>query len=75
MQLAPYKSDCRLNVSLFSRESSEQMIRNPSSSSTPMSSTPLSPVKSSFSGQSGVSSLKPGPLPPNLDDLKVEHLT
>ncbi|XP_040856640.1 myocardin isoform X2 [Ochotona curzoniae] len=56
------------------KESSEQMIRNPSSSSTPMSSTPLSPVKSSFSGQSGVSSLKPGPLPPNLDDLKVSEL-
>uniref|UniRef100_A0A5F9DMT3 Myocardin n=1 Tax=Oryctolagus cuniculus TaxID=9986 RepID=A0A5F9DMT3_RABIT len=56
------------------KEPSEQMVRNPSSSSTPMSNTPLSPVKNSFSGQTGVSSLKPGPLPPNLDDLKVSEL-
>uniref|UniRef100_A0A8C2VHC4 Myocardin n=1 Tax=Chinchilla lanigera TaxID=34839 RepID=A0A8C2VHC4_CHILA len=55
-------------------EPNEQMGRNPSSSSTPLGNTPLSPVKSSFPGQTGVSSLKPGPLPPNLDDLKVSEL-
>ncbi|XP_006156565.1 myocardin isoform X3 [Tupaia chinensis] len=56
------------------KEPNEQMVRNANSSSTPLSNTPLSPVKNSFSGQTGVSSLKPGPLPPNLDDLKVSEL-
>ncbi|CAO2643594.1 Myocd [Lemmus lemmus] len=56
------------------KEPNEQMVRNPNSSSTPLSNTPLSPVKSSLSGQTGVSSLKPGPLPANLDDLKVSEL-
>ncbi|XP_032944844.1 myocardin isoform X1 [Rhinolophus ferrumequinum] len=56
------------------KEPNEQMVRNPNSSSTPLSNTPLSPVKNSFSGQTGVSSLKPGPLPSNLDDLKVSEL-
>ncbi|XP_025776112.1 myocardin [Puma concolor] len=56
------------------KEPNEQMVRNPNSTSAPLSNTPLSPVKNSFSGQTGVSSLKPGPLPSNLDDLKVEDL-
>ncbi|KAI5759122.1 MYOCD protein [Gulo gulo luscus] len=56
------------------KEPNEQMVRNPNSTSTPLSNTPLSPVKNSFSGQTGVSSLKPGPLPSNLDDLKVSEL-
>ncbi|XP_045055154.2 myocardin isoform X1 [Desmodus rotundus] len=56
------------------KEPNEQMVRNSNSSSTPLSNTPLSPVKNSFSGQTGVSSLKPGPLPSNLDDLKVSEL-
>ncbi|KAM6174378.1 myocardin isoform 2-T2 [Erethizon dorsatum] len=56
------------------KEPNEQMARNLNSSSTPLSNTPLSPVKSNFPGQTGVSSLKPGPLPPNLDDLKVSEL-
>ncbi|KAK2111109.1 hypothetical protein P7K49_010855 [Saguinus oedipus] len=56
------------------KEPNEQMVRNPNSSSTPLSNNPLSPVKNSFSGQTGVSSFKPGPLPPNLDDLKVSEL-
>ncbi|XP_023562121.1 myocardin isoform X2 [Octodon degus] len=56
------------------KEPNEQMARNLNSSSTPLSNSPLSPVKSSFPGQTGVSSLKPGPLPPNLDDLKVSEL-
>ncbi|XP_014584292.3 myocardin isoform X2 [Equus przewalskii] len=55
------------------KEPNEQMVRNPNSS-TPLSNTPLSPVKNSFSGQTSVSSLKPGPLPSNLDDLKVSEL-
>uniref|UniRef100_A0A8D2AV39 Myocardin n=1 Tax=Sciurus vulgaris TaxID=55149 RepID=A0A8D2AV39_SCIVU len=56
------------------KEPNEQMVRNPNTSSAPLSNTPLSPVKNSFSGQTGVSSFKPGPLPPNLDDLKVSEL-
>uniref|UniRef100_A0A2K5LPT8 Myocardin n=1 Tax=Cercocebus atys TaxID=9531 RepID=A0A2K5LPT8_CERAT len=56
------------------KEPNEQMVRNPNSSSTPLSNTPLSPVKNSFSGQTGVSSFKPSPLPHNLDDLKVSEL-
>ncbi|XP_004603948.2 myocardin [Sorex araneus] len=56
------------------KEPSEQIIRNPHSSSAQLGDTPLSPVKTSFSGQNGISSLKPGPLPSNLDDLKVSEL-
>uniref|UniRef100_A0A8C2P5J8 Myocardin n=1 Tax=Capra hircus TaxID=9925 RepID=A0A8C2P5J8_CAPHI len=56
------------------KEPNEQMARNPNASSAPLSNTPLSPAKNSFSGQTGVSSLKPGPLPSNLDDLKVSEL-
>ncbi|XP_070335225.1 myocardin isoform X1 [Odocoileus virginianus] len=56
------------------KEPNEQMARNPNAASAPLSSTPLSPAKNSFSGQTGVSSLKPGPLPSNLDDLKVSEL-
>ncbi|XP_006863501.1 PREDICTED: myocardin [Chrysochloris asiatica] len=56
------------------KETNEQMVRNPNTSSTPLSNTALSPVKNSFSGPTGVSSLKPGPLPSNLDDLKVSEL-
>ncbi|XP_012923269.1 myocardin isoform X1 [Heterocephalus glaber] len=74
MQDTPYISNCIVSVFVFFREPNEQMVRNPNSSSTPLSNSPLSPVKSSFPGQTGVSSLKPGPLPPNLDDLKVSEL-
>ncbi|XP_043759814.1 myocardin isoform X1 [Cervus elaphus] len=56
------------------KEPNEQMARNPNAASAPLSNTPLSPAKNSFSGQTGVSSLKPGPLPSNLDDLKVSEL-
>ncbi|XP_037348441.1 myocardin isoform X2 [Talpa occidentalis] len=56
------------------KEPNEQMVRNPNSSSAPLGNNPLSPVKNSFSGQTGISSLKPGPLPSNLDDLKVSEL-
>lgn len=73
-QAPTHRSDCIVSDSLFFREPNEQMVRNPNSSSTSLSNTPLSPVKSSLSGPTGVSSLKPGPLPANLDDLKVYNL-
>ncbi|NXX49624.1 MYCD protein, partial [Tricholaema leucomelas] len=56
------------------KQSNEQMVKSSNSSSTSVSSTPLSPVKTTFSGQTCVSSIKPGPLPSNLDDLKVSEL-
>ncbi|TKC53188.1 hypothetical protein EI555_006688 [Monodon monoceros] len=56
------------------KEPNEQVVRNPNPPLAPLSNTPLSPAKNSFSGQTGVSSLKPGPLPSNLDDLKVSEL-
>ncbi|XP_074081241.1 myocardin isoform X3 [Macrotis lagotis] len=55
------------------KEPNEELIRNPNSSVS-ISNTPLSPAKTTFSGQTGISSLKLGPLPPNLDDLKVSEL-
>ncbi|NWV46294.1 MYCD protein, partial [Daphoenositta chrysoptera] len=56
------------------KQSNEQMVKSSNSSSTSVNTTPLSPVKTTFSGQSCVSSIKPGPLPSNLDDLKVSEL-
>ncbi|NXU81888.1 MYCD protein, partial [Oreotrochilus melanogaster] len=56
------------------KQSNEQMVKSSNSSSTSANNTPLSPVKTTFSGQSCVSSIKPGPLPSNLDDLKVSEL-
>ncbi|XP_068007758.1 myocardin isoform X2 [Melanerpes formicivorus] len=56
------------------KQSNEQMVKSSNSSSASVSSTPLSPVKTTFSGQTCVSSIKPGPLPSNLDDLKVSEL-
>ncbi|KFQ50572.1 Myocardin, partial [Pelecanus crispus] len=55
------------------KQSNEQMVKS-SNSSTSVNNTPLSPVKTTFSGQTCVSSIKPGPLPSNLDDLKVSEL-
>uniref|UniRef100_A0A8C5X4F8 Myocardin n=1 Tax=Malurus cyaneus samueli TaxID=2593467 RepID=A0A8C5X4F8_9PASS len=55
------------------KQSNEQMVKTSSSSSASVN-TPLSPVKTTFSGQTCVSSIKPGPLPSNLDDLKVSEL-
>ncbi|XP_078510851.1 myocardin isoform X2 [Lissotriton helveticus] len=54
------------------KQPSEHMVR--SSNSSTGSSPSLSPVKTTFSGQSNASSVKPGPLPSNLDDLKVSEL-
>ncbi|XP_033374696.1 myocardin [Parus major] len=56
------------------KQSNEQMVKSSNSSSTSGNNTPLSPVKTTFSGQTCVSSVKPGPLPSNLDDLKVSEL-
>ncbi|NXN10841.1 MYCD protein, partial [Indicator maculatus] len=56
------------------KQSNEQMVKSSNSSSSSVTSTPLSPVKTTFSGQTCVSSIKPGPLPSNLDDLKVSEL-
>nr|DBA27474.1 TPA: hypothetical protein GDO54_007963 [Pyxicephalus adspersus] len=54
------------------KQQNEQMNRNVNTSA--VSSPSLSPVKTTFSGQSNVSSMKPGLLPSNLDDLKVSEL-
>ncbi|XP_040291080.1 myocardin isoform X3 [Bufo bufo] len=54
------------------KQPNEQMTRNPN---PPMVNSPsLSPVKTTFSGQANISSMKPGLLPSNLDDLKVSEL-
>uniref|UniRef100_A0A7N4PLF5 Myocardin n=1 Tax=Sarcophilus harrisii TaxID=9305 RepID=A0A7N4PLF5_SARHA len=55
------------------KEPNEELIRNPNSAVS-ISNTLLSPAKTTFSGQTGISSLKLGPLPSNLDDLKVSEL-
>ncbi|XP_069807882.1 myocardin isoform X3 [Dendropsophus ebraccatus] len=54
------------------KQPNEQMTRNPNT--TMVNSPSLSPVKTTFSGQANMSSLKPGLLPSNLDDLKVSEL-
>lgn len=56
------------------KQPNEQMVKTSSSSPTTATNSPLSPVKGAFSGQSCISSLKPSPLPSNLDDLKVSEL-
>ncbi|XP_007422912.1 myocardin isoform X1 [Python bivittatus] len=56
------------------KQPNEQMPKISSSSPTTVTNNPLSPVKGTFSGPSCISSLKPGPLPSNLDDLKVSEL-
>ncbi|XP_066443863.1 myocardin isoform X2 [Eleutherodactylus coqui] len=54
------------------KQSNEQMTRN---SNPPVVNSPsLSPVKTTFSGQANLSSMKPNLLPSNLDDLKVSEL-
>uniref|UniRef100_A0ACB8EJS5 Uncharacterized protein n=1 Tax=Sphaerodactylus townsendi TaxID=933632 RepID=A0ACB8EJS5_9SAUR len=56
------------------KQSSEQAAKTTNSSPTAVANSPLSPVKGTFSGQPCISTLKPGPLPSNLDDLKVSEL-
>ncbi|XP_061472438.1 myocardin isoform X2 [Rhineura floridana] len=60
--------------SIHLKQPNEQMAKTSSSSPTTVANSPLSPGKGTFSGQSCISSLKPGPLPSNLDDLKVSEL-
>ncbi|XP_072339220.1 myocardin isoform X4 [Scyliorhinus torazame] len=55
-------------------QSGEQLSRSTCTSNTTVPSGNLSPVKSSISGQTTGSLLKLGPLPSNLDDLKVSEL-
>ncbi|CAH2292022.1 myocardin isoform X3 [Pelobates cultripes] len=54
------------------KQQNDQMVRNSNQSN--INSPSLSPVKTTFPGQPNVSSMKPGLLPSNLDDLKVSEL-
>ncbi|XP_063312133.1 myocardin isoform X2 [Pelobates fuscus] len=54
------------------KQQNDQMVRN--SNQPNINSPSLSPVKTTFPGQPNVSSMKPGLLPSNLDDLKVSEL-
>ncbi|KAM8945703.1 myocardin [Pelodytes ibericus] len=62
----------RMHHSHQLKQQNDQMVRNSNQSNT--SSPSLSPVKTTFPGQPNVSSIKPGLLPANLDDLKVSEL-
>ncbi|XP_036801982.1 myocardin isoform X4 [Oncorhynchus mykiss] len=60
---------------LAQKQSSEQLMVCTSSVPTnTVNSSSLSSVKTTYSGQTNVSLVKPAPLPPNLDDLKVSEL-
>nr|XP_023693034.1 myocardin isoform X11 [Paramormyrops kingsleyae] len=56
------------------KQSNEQLPRNSNVSTSNVTSTSASPVKTTYSAQINVSAIKPGPLPSNLDDLKVSEL-
>ncbi|XP_041076221.1 myocardin [Polyodon spathula] len=56
------------------KQCNESLPRNTNAPTSTVSSGTLSPVKSTFSGQSQISPIKPAPLPSNLDDLKVSEL-
>ncbi|MBN3279929.1 MYCD protein, partial [Polyodon spathula] len=56
------------------KQCSESLPRITNAPTSTISSSSLSPVKSTFSGQSQISPIKPAPLPSNLDDLKVSEL-
>ncbi|KAJ8413754.1 hypothetical protein AAFF_G00082610 [Aldrovandia affinis] len=58
--------------SLPLKQSNEQLARISNAPNAASSSS--SPVKTTFSGQTSISPIKPGPLPSNLDDLKVSEL-
>uniref|UniRef100_A0A673AEI4 Myocardin n=1 Tax=Sphaeramia orbicularis TaxID=375764 RepID=A0A673AEI4_9TELE len=53
---------------------STQMCEISSGPSSTVNSNSSSPVKNTYPNQSNISSVKPGPLPANLDDLKVSEL-
>ncbi|XP_072098585.1 myocardin isoform X1 [Mobula birostris] len=56
------------------KHSGDQISRSTCTSTTTMPGSSISPVKSTISGQATSCPLKPGPLPSNLDDLKVSEL-
>ncbi|XP_055509666.1 myocardin isoform X3 [Leucoraja erinacea] len=56
------------------KQSGDQISRNTCTSATTMPGSSLSPVRSTIPGQTTCCPLKPGPLPSNLDDLKVSEL-
>nr|XP_015212168.1 PREDICTED: myocardin isoform X3 [Lepisosteus oculatus] len=56
------------------KQSNESLPRNTTAPTSTMTTNTLSPVKSTYSGQTPISPIKPGPLPTNLDDLKVSEL-
>ncbi|XP_060700241.1 myocardin isoform X2 [Hemiscyllium ocellatum] len=56
------------------KQSGEQLSRNTCTSTTTVSNSSLTPMKSAMSSQTSGSPLKLGPLPSNLDDLKVSEL-
>ncbi|XP_061666331.1 myocardin isoform X13 [Syngnathoides biaculeatus] len=56
---------------LMQKGSSEQLSACPSNNGE---STTSSPIKTTYPNQNGLSPVKPGPLPANLDDLKVSEL-
>ncbi|XP_035262572.1 myocardin isoform X2 [Anguilla anguilla] len=60
--------------SLPHKQCNEQLARNVNASTSTVTSSSSSPVKTTFSGQTSISPMKPGPLPSNLDDLKVSEL-
>ncbi|KAJ8363743.1 hypothetical protein SKAU_G00125740 [Synaphobranchus kaupii] len=60
--------------SLPHKQPTEQLARNSNASTSTVTSSSSSPVKPTFSGQASISPIKPGPLPSNLDDLKVSEL-
>ncbi|KAM9557912.1 myocardin-like isoform 8-T9 [Salvelinus alpinus] len=60
---------------LAQKQSSQQlMVCSSSFPTNTVNSSSLSSVKTTYSGQTNVSPVKPAPLPPNLDDLKVSEL-
>ncbi|XP_029559353.1 myocardin isoform X4 [Salmo trutta] len=60
---------------LAQKQSSQQlMVCSSSVPTNTVNSSFLSSVKTTYSGQTNVSPVKPAPLPPNLDDLKVSEL-
>ncbi|XP_031417393.1 myocardin [Clupea harengus] len=56
------------------RQSSEQLSTCSSSAASSTVSSSSSPVKTTYCSPTTVNPVKPGPLPPNLDDLKVSEL-
>ncbi|XP_018617143.2 myocardin [Scleropages formosus] len=56
------------------KQSNEQLPRNSNVPASTASNSSPSPAKTTYSAQSSISAVKPGPLPSNLDDLKVSEL-